>query len=578
MPIAHNGTYDGFRSVEINDDYDEKIVLIENRGSAALTVSGYSVSGSVFTFSGDSTFTILPNDNDFFTVRFDPSATGSYTETLTISTNDPDTLQFNIELTATAVNSIPILALECSGSGIADNGSYTSLFGTLMLTEDTTKIFTITNNGSADLELTGFPSRIELTGSDSSMFTLIGAEPTSPLAPDESTTFSVQYDPSSEDSHSITVTIPNNSSVSDYSFTAGGTGTPFHGEMEVDTCSRQMVSIDIERGNDIFIAYTDDDTSDLLFTRSLNGGEEWTTVTVDSGVYLQHPRAMEASHTGTDYIYITYPDSDKPYYMRSENWGTSWTIKNKISDLPTLRSSMYWNENGTSPLFVYIAYDAPYYTLYHTDLSLYSYPMSNTTHNCFGMSIVEDSSYNRYSLILDLTDGLQVAKRTSTTLTFSSISGTIDLPNYPDAMVISAQGYVGIAYMYGNALYFFRTTNGGSSWSTPAVLDSEAYTPYDDLVAATEEDGTIYIAYAMRNGNDRYELRLAKSADFGAHWTSGYSGFTGKILISEPGYYVENLSIAADDNSVVIASQVYIDGNPDAPLMLHKSIDGGVTF
>jgi hypothetical protein len=144
--------------------------------------------------------------------------------------------------------------------------------------------------------------------------------------------------------------------------------------------------------------------------------------------------------------------------------------------------------------------------------------------------------------------------------------------------MVSSAGYVGLAYIHNKGLYFLRTVNNGATWSSPVLLDNADYTY--NIVAATEEDGTIYLAYNMCDQGEKEELRLTKSVDFGAHWDAVNGGFVGKKLISESGVFVEYLSVAAYDDTLVVACTQLRDllEETDVKLVFLKSLDGGTTF
>ncbi|MBK8664151.1 MAG: choice-of-anchor D domain-containing protein [Ignavibacteriales bacterium] len=64
---------------------------VSNTGDTALTVSNVVATGTGFSYSGDTGFTVNINDSSEVTVRFAPVTTGDFTGTLTITSNDPDT-------------------------------------------------------------------------------------------------------------------------------------------------------------------------------------------------------------------------------------------------------------------------------------------------------------------------------------------------------------------------------------------------------------------------------------------------------------------------------------------------------
>lgn len=88
-----------------------------------------------------------------------------------------------------------------------------------------THTFTIYNTGNADLTLSGFPI-VAMSGTNASDFTVM-VQPTSPVASGGgSTTFTVEFDPSSEGFREAEVSIANNDSDENpYTFAIQGKGT-----------------------------------------------------------------------------------------------------------------------------------------------------------------------------------------------------------------------------------------------------------------------------------------------------------------------------------------------------------------
>lgn len=78
---------------------------VSNTGDTALTVSNVVASGTGFSYSGDTGFTVNINDSSEVTVRFAPVTTGDFTGTLTITSNDPDTPTKTVQLSGKGTTS-----------------------------------------------------------------------------------------------------------------------------------------------------------------------------------------------------------------------------------------------------------------------------------------------------------------------------------------------------------------------------------------------------------------------------------------------------------------------------------------
>ncbi len=208
--VLDNTTIVNLGSVEVGSPPSgtiDKTFRIRNTGAANLTLTGTPrvvVGGadpSQFSITPSQPSTpIAPATFSDFTVRFAPTSRGIKTATLSIANNDGDENPFEIKLTATAT--APEIKVDQGA-----NADVTSTnFGTLDLganpNDTSTRNFTITNNGDANLTL----SLSGLTGTDFSVTTA----PTSPVTPGGTASFTVTFDPSSGGTKTATLHIGNN--------------------------------------------------------------------------------------------------------------------------------------------------------------------------------------------------------------------------------------------------------------------------------------------------------------------------------------------------------------------------------
>ncbi len=110
-----------FGSVNVNSTASQTLTL-SSTGSSAVTVSAATVAGAGFTVSG-ATFplTINPNSTATLTVQFDPTAAGSDTGSLTLTSNSTTGTSTLISLTGTGV---PVLSgLTCSKGSMTGVGT-----------------------------------------------------------------------------------------------------------------------------------------------------------------------------------------------------------------------------------------------------------------------------------------------------------------------------------------------------------------------------------------------------------------------------------------------------------------------
>lgn len=194
---------------------------IKNTGDADLTGLAIAKSGTNaadFTITANPTAPVTgPTGSTTFTVNFTPSANGLRTADIAITSNDADEGTFNINLTGTAL--APEIAIEQSGTGIADGGS--KAFGNSAVGTPVDLVFTIKNTGDADL--TGLTHFVD--GPQASDFT-VTANPTAPVSgPSGTTNLTVRFSPSGIGNRTAQLHVLSNDSDEDsYEINLSGTG------------------------------------------------------------------------------------------------------------------------------------------------------------------------------------------------------------------------------------------------------------------------------------------------------------------------------------------------------------------
>ncbi|MCP5108607.1 MAG: choice-of-anchor D domain-containing protein, partial [bacterium] len=214
-----------FDSVLTAGGTQDRTFTIAYPGSAALDVYSVLISGAN---AADFSVTTQPTTpvasgggTTTFTVRFDPSADGLRSATLTLANHDSSEHPFDFAIQGTGYTSAPEMALSQGATPIADGGTHG--FGSQVLNSNTDLVFTITNSGTSNLTLT---TPITIGGADAGQFS-IQAQPTSPVATGPgTTTFTVRFTPTTTGAKTATISIANNDSDENpYDLTITGTGT-----------------------------------------------------------------------------------------------------------------------------------------------------------------------------------------------------------------------------------------------------------------------------------------------------------------------------------------------------------------
>ena len=165
-----------FGTVEVAQTVQQTFT-VKNTGTAPLEITGIEsddVSGLTFE---PSVFTLSPNGSQTVTVTFPSSTEGTFSGLINILSNDPDRATHTLSISV-IVQPQPVPAITVQETSID--------FGTVEFAQPVQQTITITNTGTAPLEITGIESDVSGLTFEPSMFTL-----------------------SPEGSRTVTVTLPN---------------------------------------------------------------------------------------------------------------------------------------------------------------------------------------------------------------------------------------------------------------------------------------------------------------------------------------------------------------------------------
>jgi len=211
---------------------DTHTFTIRNTGAGTLTLDGaprVALTGHTTDFTVTTqppTGTVASSGTTTFDVHFDPTAVGQRTATVSIANNDAneDPYTFDIQGTGTA----PEIDIEGQGQSIVDGDNTPDVaddteFGDLdILAAPIVHTFTIENEGTADLNLTGTPNRVTVSNAAFS----VSSQPGASVAPAGTTTFDISFDPAAIGDYTGTVTVANDDADENpYTFGVHGAGT-----------------------------------------------------------------------------------------------------------------------------------------------------------------------------------------------------------------------------------------------------------------------------------------------------------------------------------------------------------------
>ncbi len=213
---------------------------ISNSGTAVLNLTGtprVGLGGSTaFTVTSQPAATMVAANGGTlsFQVTYDPAAAGLHTATVSIASNDGDENPFTFTIQGTGTAPSPEIALSGNGQNIP-NGKATPTaadhtdFGSTNVAGGTmVRTFTISNTGTAVLNLTGSP-RVAVSGTHAADFTVtVQAAPTV-AAGSGNTTFNVVFNPGGLGPRTATLSIAtNDADENPFTFAIRGVGTSFY--------------------------------------------------------------------------------------------------------------------------------------------------------------------------------------------------------------------------------------------------------------------------------------------------------------------------------------------------------------
>jgi Domain of unknown function (DUF4082)/Abnormal spindle-like microcephaly-assoc'd, ASPM-SPD-2-Hydin len=197
--LAESAATLSFGSVPVNSSATQSLTLTSS-GTVPVTVNSVSITGAAFTIvAGTFPVTLTPNQSVTLQVQFKPSATGSTTGQLTISSNSTSGGTAVVSLSGTGTAGKPQLTL----------GATSLSFGSVSVNSPATQSLTLTSSGTAPVTV----NSVSITGAG---FTIVGGSFPVTLASNQSMTLQVQFKPTATGSTTGQLTISSNS-------TSGGT-------------------------------------------------------------------------------------------------------------------------------------------------------------------------------------------------------------------------------------------------------------------------------------------------------------------------------------------------------------------
>jgi len=185
-----------------------KTFTIKNTGTAVLNVTSITAPDG-FTVDKSTAFTVSANDSQVVTVTFSPTTAKSYSDNITINSDDSDEPQVFVSVSGTG-EPVPVPEIEVVPASLS--------FGGVTVSESSRKTFTIKNTGTAVLNVTSITAPDGFTVDKSTSFT---------VSENDSQVVTVTFSPTDVKSYSDNITINSDDSDEPQVFVSvSGTGAP----------------------------------------------------------------------------------------------------------------------------------------------------------------------------------------------------------------------------------------------------------------------------------------------------------------------------------------------------------------
>ncbi|MGD9781000.1 MAG: choice-of-anchor D domain-containing protein [Kiritimatiellia bacterium] len=232
---TNNGT--DFGAVFLTGATGDQTFAVRNWGVTNLDISAVTVGG---THSGDFQVvaypgTVAANSSSNLILRFDPTAVGGRTATVTVVNNDADEGSYSFAVSGTGLPDDPVIRIQGSSGAAITNGSaaVTNTLGTdfgwqYLTGASTPRTFYVTNAGNSALNI----SVVNLTGANPDDFAVLSYPAT--VAAGTRSNLVVQFDPAALGARAAVVEISSDAlGTPTFSFNVGGLGVPDEPEILV---------------------------------------------------------------------------------------------------------------------------------------------------------------------------------------------------------------------------------------------------------------------------------------------------------------------------------------------------------
>jgi hypothetical protein len=274
------------------------------------------------------------------------------------------------------------------------------------------------------------------------------------------------------------------------------------------------------KGGSLYVSYYDSTNADLKVAVSLNEGLTWSVYRADAAGNVGQYSSIYVDDSNA--IHVAYYDVTNTglKYAKSVDGGNNWTLQNVDNTAGAPITGQHASIAGDGTTSLYIAYyDATNFDLKYAFWNGAVWAVGaidQTAGRDVGQyaKIARDSLGNLYILYQDATGyDLKLAKYTGSWAT-STVLSSGDVGSHI-GLYLDGNNYLNVVY-YNDSQFraeFIKSTDGGTSWSTPVVIDDSGVGQSASLAGSGI---TLWMSYYDAVNAD---LKAAKSVDAGVSWT-----------------------------------------------------------
>src|SRR6202050_1670823 len=287
---------------------------LSNTGSAAVTISQASVTGTGFTISGLAAgLTIQPGQNSSFTAQFQPTSTGSASGNISISSNSPNS-PMTIALTGTGTQP-EIGAIPSSAP-----------FGNVTVGNTNSPTITLTNGGTANLII----SQGSVSGNG---FKITGLSTPLTIQPGTNATFNAVFTPTGAGKVTGSISLANDAPSSPYTIALSGTGVAGTQLLSFNVPSLSFGNVNVGSNTSLPATLANTGSANVTISSANTTGSGFTVSGVSSGESLSPNQSIpvtvqfapSAAGAGNGNLTIVSNATNSPTSISLSGTGTQQT-------------------------------------------------------------------------------------------------------------------------------------------------------------------------------------------------------------------------------------------------------------